>query len=472
MLMDGVVAVCLATDYLKSQFDVEGTGDSRPMSFGVESAQLVQKIGDRTVIVDTADLTQSHSKEFHHNIEDWGFWANSRVVPLFFHFRNVSALPSMELMMKIRVPYFKGETVLKKRVAIFTLDGEYAVDFVSDANSKLVSIPVNVSAARTCYFFSTNAENLPVIDFENFGAREGRIDHTCALLNRFGMIGRYRSVVPDGASQIDYAEFVPSVDIVRRNEVYVLGALSGPSVTSGVVKLSAGSAERSYAPSVSSLQHRSVAFEMLADLVSAEVSSAGRSQLPKVLCSDKKVTIAIGTGANSSARKWPLSHFVSLIRLLLQNETIHIELFGAGEEDGRDAQQITNSIRSKRIANLVGTLPLSKVPEALRKCQIYLGNNSGLGHMAAYSGIPSLIIFSGANESERWRPMAATKIIQKQVECSPCDISVRSACPNSMKCMDLLLPGDVYEQIRKSYPRIFTGKKVESLDDYFELEAT
>jgi ADP-heptose:LPS heptosyltransferase len=212
---------------------------------------------------------------------------------------------------------------------------------------------------------------------------------------------------------------------------------------------------------IAPLQHRSVAFNMLTDLAVSELCF--KEKISFVIDSskskDKKrdFVIGVGLGANSNARKWPIDYYISLIQKIIQHDNILINIYGAGADDEKDSELVRLACRSSKVRNYVNKFNLDDTMNHMKEVDLFIGNNSGLGHLSAYVNVPSVIIFSGANESDRWSPKSNTMLISKNVSCSPCDISLRSACPNNMKCLDGISPTEVFERISNLIPSLFNS---------------
>ena len=57
--------------------------------------------------------------------------------------------------------------------------------------------------------------------------------------------------------------------------------------------------------------------------------------------------------------------------------------------------------------------PLLHVAHCLQQCSCYIGNDSGITHLAAMLGVPTVALF-GPTEPANWRPIGSTvTIIQK-----------------------------------------------------------
>lgn len=445
----GVVSICLTSDYLNSQNNVEGSGDGRLMSFALESAQIIHREGQDIVISDSCDVKSCHSKDFHHDIEGWGYWCHSKVAPYILKFSSIAHNKNSELLLKIRMPFFKGESALKKRVSIFSFGNEYALEFTSDAATKTIAIPISLKSYNSSYYFSVKSMELPLINLTKMSYSDSVVNHRFFAFNKYGVIGKFNSILSE-QQMVDYNDCISLTDVVLRNQVYVMGAIES-SKSDSLIRLSAASKINPKKIDVAPLQHRSVAFNMLTDLAVSELNFKNQIAL-KINRGIKNANqsdfvIGICLGANSNARKWPIDHFISLIQKLIQYDKVFVNIYGAGSEDEKDSELVRLACRSSKIRNFVNKFNLDETMAHIQEVDLYVGNNSGLGHLAAYVNVPSLIIFSGANESDRWSPKSNTDLIIKNVSCSPCDISLRSACPNNMKCLDGITPSEVFDRI-------------------------
>ncbi|KXJ98616.1 MAG: ADP-heptose--LPS heptosyltransferase [Acidobacteria bacterium OLB17] len=72
------------------------------------------------------------------------------------------------------------------------------------------------------------------------------------------------------------------------------------------------------------------------------------------------------------------------------------------------------------ILSLVG-LPLPQITAVARRAGIFIGNDSGIAHIAAAVGTPSVVIFGSSNRVH-WRPWttAPSEIVFNEFPCQPC----------------------------------------------------
>jgi heptosyltransferase III len=123
-------------------------------------------------------------------------------------------------------------------------------------------------------------------------------------------------------------------------------------------------------------------------------------------------TVGIGPTANWRGKEWPAENFAALIERLTGSggalAGARVALFGAAAE--RDAAEpVLRAVPEHRRIDLIGTVDLPTAAACLRRCALYIGNDSGLMHMAAAVGTPTLGLFGPGNETRYgpWGPRAA-----------------------------------------------------------------
>ena len=112
--------------------------------------------------------------------------------------------------------------------------------------------------------------------------------------------------------------------------------------------------------------------------------------------------LGIGPTANWRGKEWPAERFAALIGKLTAHggslAGASVAVFGAPSERSA-ADPVLASIPEDRRVDLVGTADLPTVAACLRRCALYVGNDSGLMHMAAAVGTPTLGLFGPGNEA-------------------------------------------------------------------------
>lgn len=102
------------------------------------------------------------------------------------------------------------------------------------------------------------------------------------------------------------------------------------------------------------------------------------------------VLIAIAPGAALDRRKWPLANFVELVRRL-RGANMRLVALGSADEFA-DCQAVVDASPPASALNLAGRLSLSECASLLSNCRLFIGNDSGLLHLASAAGTAILEI--------------------------------------------------------------------------------
>jgi len=116
--------------------------------------------------------------------------------------------------------------------------------------------------------------------------------------------------------------------------------------------------------------------------------------------------IGLGVTANWMPKVWPSENFVSLIRRLTKNHPIfsgkRVAVFGTKEER-HIADPVLRGLKGIECVDLVGKASIYTAAACLKKCSIFIGNDSGLMHIAAALGVPTVGLF-GPSRAKRYGP--------------------------------------------------------------------
>jgi ADP-heptose:LPS heptosyltransferase/GT2 family glycosyltransferase len=175
-----------------------------------------------------------------------------------------------------------------------------------------------------------------------------------------------------------------------------------------------------------------------------------RSQGSKALPGDVRAlftrpVVAVHPGVGNVMRQWPAEHFAALIDLLVERNAVNVVLIG-GAEEAELAEQVLDRVANRQaVASLVGKTSLRQLPDLLRACALYVGNNSGPKHIAAAYGVPTLGIHSGVVDAIEWGPVGRrAAAVRRNMACSPCYLARLEDCPRGFACMRGLEPASVH----------------------------
>ncbi len=112
--------------------------------------------------------------------------------------------------------------------------------------------------------------------------------------------------------------------------------------------------------------------------------------------------IAIHPGSGSPRKNWPVQNWVALGQWLAsKNPRPRIVLIG-GEADALPLATLTETWRDTEVL-VARDLPLPPLAAVLENCQLFLGHDSGISHLAAAVETPCVLLF-GPTDPAVWAP--------------------------------------------------------------------
>ncbi len=159
------------------------------------------------------------------------------------------------------------------------------------------------------------------------------------------------------------------------------------------------------------------------------------------------VAIHPGSGGYSLARRWDPERFARVADALVERHGARIVLVGT-PADG--VSQVASLMRSEAV-NLEGKTNLKQLAAVLKRCDLFIGADSGLMHLAAAVGTPLVAIFGPSNHRAwgPWPPDGRHIILRADLPCSPCSyvgyrVGQREGC-EARTCMRMVTPEMVLE---------------------------
>jgi heptosyltransferase-3 len=137
-----------------------------------------------------------------------------------------------------------------------------------------------------------------------------------------------------------------------------------------------------------------------------------------------EVLMAFGPGSKMAAKRWPLDRFIQVGRSFLADHWRSRLLVFGGREDSPVGEEVRKAL-GDRVINLAGQLTILESAEALRRCCVYVGNDTGVMHLAAAIGTPCVAIFSCRDHPGRWDPYGRNHIVlRRETACAGCLLEV------------------------------------------------
>ena len=118
--------------------------------------------------------------------------------------------------------------------------------------------------------------------------------------------------------------------------------------------------------------------------------------------------LAVAPAANWLGKQWPAERFAALASRLTATggpfAGARIAVLAAPHERAQAAPLL--EMAGERGLDLIGCGDLLDVAGCLQRCDLFIGNDSGLMHLAAAAGVPTLGLF-GPSPEDRYRPWGA-----------------------------------------------------------------
>jgi ADP-heptose:LPS heptosyltransferase len=132
-------------------------------------------------------------------------------------------------------------------------------------------------------------------------------------------------------------------------------------------------------------------------------------QVAAKLVPDGGPVLGVGPAANWRGKQWRGERFAELVTRLTSAEGLlpgaRVAVFAAAHER-EQAKPVLEALPKERRIDLVGEVDLPQAGACLSRCALFVGNDSGLMHLAAATGTPTLGLF-GPSPHERYRPWGA-----------------------------------------------------------------
>ncbi len=138
--------------------------------------------------------------------------------------------------------------------------------------------------------------------------------------------------------------------------------------------------------------------------------------------SEKDLVIGFHPGCatlkNHIKRRWEPEKFAALAKKLIENHSARILIFGGPEEDELK-QNILNQINSDK-ALVVNAPDLMKSVSIMKRCNLFVSNDSSLMHFASALGLKVISIIGPTNTNYIHPWKTEHKIVSLNLDCSPC----------------------------------------------------
>lgn len=164
--------------------------------------------------------------------------------------------------------------------------------------------------------------------------------------------------------------------------------------------------------------------------------------------------LCIHPGASKPQRAWNIEKFGKLCSILSKKYRTRFIVIGNKQEYEIFAK--LQDYLQEKIIFACSNISLSRIAALIKRCSLFIGNDSGIMHIASALGIPVVAIF-GPDIPERTGPFVNRKLsysVTKRFACSPCRQRFFKDCKPSVNNKALCIESIDLEDIIKGVEEI------------------
>lgn len=163
-------------------------------------------------------------------------------------------------------------------------------------------------------------------------------------------------------------------------------------------------------------------------------------------------------GIQQEAKRWPEEKFAEFCNRLIKEKKVKILIFG-GPEEKKLKEKIKSSSKNKGSIYLVNA-SLKQVAALIKRCNLFISNDSGLMNMSIAVGVKTIGIF-GPTNYKRTAPYGRNgyALRRKNLPCSPClkypfySTSSKVECEKNFECLRKIRVKDIINIINENLNR-------------------
>ena len=145
--------------------------------------------------------------------------------------------------------------------------------------------------------------------------------------------------------------------------------------------------------------------------------------------------IVLHPGSGSKKKCWPMLNFTTVASSLHSKGKRTAFIFGPAEHGMADV--LLHRKENQSIIHMIDNL--TELISILKTAGGFLGNDSGVSHLAAFLGLPTVVVF-GPSDPKVWRPVGrSVRILKPDLDCSPCFDTAKNGC-SDLKCFHVTTP--------------------------------
>jgi heptosyltransferase-2 len=134
--------------------------------------------------------------------------------------------------------------------------------------------------------------------------------------------------------------------------------------------------------------------------------------------------IAVAPGSRWPAKRW--NGFERLCEVLARESSLLL----VGDSADREFTAPIAKALGDRALDIAGHTPLMQTAAHIARCRAFVGNDSGLMHLAEAVGVPVVALFGPTVQAFGYYPsLAQSRTLERRIACRPCSRNGSTPCP-------------------------------------------
>jgi heptosyltransferase-2 len=158
-----------------------------------------------------------------------------------------------------------------------------------------------------------------------------------------------------------------------------------------------------------------------------DVPQSAQIKIRSLLGGIDRQMVAVAPGSRWPMKRWGVEKYVDLTRRITEDHGCHVVLLG-NDLEAESTAPIAQAMGGN-VTNLIGRTSILEAAAAIQHTVAFIGNDSGLMHLAEAVGVPVIALFGPTVNAFGYYPsLPESKVIERDLICRPCSRNGRRRC--------------------------------------------
>lgn len=164
--------------------------------------------------------------------------------------------------------------------------------------------------------------------------------------------------------------------------------------------------------------------------------------------SKNAVLLGLNPGAKWPTKRWTEEGFIEIGKRTISELGSKVLVFG-GPNEKRLCERIAEGI-GEGAFSVAGKTGLKETAALIKRCNVFVTNDSGPMHIATAVGTPVVAIFGPTVRGFGFTPLGKSVVVEKALKCRPCSLHGSDSCPKGhFECMKGIGADMVFKNVKE-----------------------